>query len=85
MLILAFDVSAQVPPSSWYGTILKGTINFSPQTTWLELVVWFAYVVPVMFLFVRMVRPSAPAPAAAPVVREQAEATAGITQTVAGS
>lgn len=60
---LAFDVSEQIPPSSWYGTLLKGTINFSPQTTWLELVAWFAYFVPVMFLFVRMVRtPSAPAP-----------------------
>ena len=28
---LAFDVSAQVPPSSWYGTLLKGTVNFSPR------------------------------------------------------
>ena len=24
----AFDVSAQVPPGSWYGTLLRGTINF---------------------------------------------------------
>ena len=27
---LAFDVSEQIPPSSWLGTILKGTLNFSP-------------------------------------------------------
>ena len=53
---LAFDVSAQVPPASWYGTLLKGTINFSPRTTWLELIAWFAYLVPVLFLFVRSVR-----------------------------
>ena len=31
---LAWDVSAQVPTSSWYGSVLKGTVNFSPQTTW---------------------------------------------------
>ncbi|HOT34397.1 MAG TPA: FTR1 family protein, partial [Rhodoglobus sp.] len=31
---LAFDVTAFVPPDSWYGTLLKGTLNFSPATTW---------------------------------------------------
>ncbi len=54
---LAFDVSSAIPPSSWYGTLLKGTINFSPSTTWLQLVAWFAYVVPVLTLFVLAVRP----------------------------
>lgn len=48
---IAFDVSAQVPPSSWYATLLKGTINFSPRTTVLETVAWLAYLVPVMTLF----------------------------------
>jgi high-affinity iron transporter len=50
---LAFDISAQVPPSSWYGTVLKGTINLSPQTTVLQAIVWTAYIVPVMYLFLR--------------------------------
>ena len=27
---LAFDVSAAIPPDSWYGTLLKGVLNFSP-------------------------------------------------------
>ncbi len=58
---LAFDVSSVVPPSSWYGTLLKGTINFSPQTTWFELVAWFAYIVPVLTLFVLAVRSNRPA------------------------
>lgn len=49
---LAFDVSGVIPPGSWYGTLLKGTVNFSPATTWIELVVWLAYVVPTMTLFV---------------------------------
>lgn len=50
---LAFDVSAVVPPGSWYGALLKGTVNFSPETTWLQAIVWVAYVVPVMTLFIR--------------------------------
>jgi len=57
---LAFDVSAQIPPSSWYGTLLKGTLNFSPATTVLQALVWVAYVVPVGLLFLR---PSRPVPA----------------------
>ena len=60
---IAFDVSAQVPPDSWYGTVLKGTVNFNPVTTWLQLVVWTAYLVPVLYLFFRTVRkPSTPPP-----------------------
>jgi high-affinity iron transporter len=50
---LAFDVSAAVPPSSWYGTLLKGTLNFSPATTWFEAAAWLLYVPPVMYLYLR--------------------------------
>lgn len=59
----AFDVSAAIPPDSWYGTLLKGTINFSPATTVLQAVVWVAYIVPVGFLFLRPARATAQAPA----------------------
>lgn len=48
---LAFDVSAYVPTSSWYGALLKGIFNFSPQTTVLEAAVWVAYVAIVLTLF----------------------------------
>ncbi len=58
---LAFDVSAQVPPSSWYGTVLKGTLNFTPATTWLQAVAWVAYVTPVAVLYFRPQRSTAPA------------------------
>jgi high-affinity iron transporter len=54
--VLAFDVSAVIPPDSWYGTLLKGTVNFSPATTWLQAIVWCAYVVPVMTVFIRTLR-----------------------------
>ena len=62
---LAFDVSHVIPPTSWYGTLLKGVFNFSPATTWLEATVWVLYVVPVMTFFVRTAwaRPRAGTPA----------------------
>jgi high-affinity iron transporter len=58
---LAFDVSAVIPPDSWYGTFLKGTVNFSPATTWLQAIVWCAYVIPVMTIFIRTIRRQRPA------------------------
>lgn len=53
---LAFDVSAVIPPDSWYGTLLKGTVNFSPATTWLEAAAWLAYAIPVLTIFVHVLR-----------------------------
>jgi high-affinity iron transporter len=51
---LAFDVSAQVPPGSIHGSLLKGIFNFSPATTVLEALAWLAYVIPTMYFYVRM-------------------------------
>lgn len=62
---LAFDVSGTIAPDSWYGTLLKGVLNFSPASTWLEVVAWLAYVVPVLALFLRPARRTAPAAPAA--------------------
>ena len=63
---LAFDVSGAIPPGSFVGTILKGTLNFSPATTWLEAIVWVVYVVVTMTLFFRQIgRSQHPAPAPA--------------------
>jgi high-affinity iron transporter len=70
---LAFDISAQVPPSSWYGTLLKGTLNFSPATTWLQLLAYIGYLVPVMWLFLR--RSPSPARQAPSAVTASALAT----------
>jgi high-affinity iron transporter len=50
---LAFDVTAAVPPSSWYGTLLKGTLNFSPATTWFEAGAWLLYVPAVTYFYLR--------------------------------
>lgn len=48
---LAFDVTAIIPPTSWYGTLLRGTLNFTPETTWAQAISWVIYTVPVLVLF----------------------------------
>ncbi len=58
---LAFDVSGVVDPGSWYAALLKGTLNFTPQTTVLQAVAWVLYVGIVLTLFLRQSRPAAPA------------------------
>jgi high-affinity iron transporter len=63
---LAFDVSAAIPPTGVLGTLLKGVFNFSPATTWLQAIAWFAYVIPTMILFIRLVWGAAPPPARVP-------------------
>jgi hypothetical protein len=63
---LAFDVSAAIPPDSWYGVLLKGVFNFSPQTTVLQAVVWVIYVGVVLTLFLRPQRSTSTAPAPPP-------------------
>lgn len=50
---LAFDISETVPPTSWYGTVLKGIFNFNPAPTVVELIAWLVYLIPVMFLYLR--------------------------------
>jgi high-affinity iron transporter len=68
---LAFDVSAAVPPTSWYGTLLKGVFNFSPATTVLEAAAWLLYFIPTLSIFLYQKRRRTPAapprPAAEPI------------------
>ena len=48
---IALDVSSTIPPDSWYGTVLKGAINFTPAPSVLQVVAWVSYVIPIMVLF----------------------------------
>lgn len=60
---LAFDVSEQIPPSSWYATVLRGVFNFTPATTVAQAIAWWAYIIPVMTIFLlgnRQARPATP-------------------------
>jgi high-affinity iron transporter len=65
----AFDVSSTIDPSSWVGTLLKGTFNFQPDPTWLQVAAWLLYVVPTLVVFLLRVRTPAPTggPAATPI------------------
>ena len=54
---LAFDVSAVIIPGSILATLLKGLLNISPAMTVLEVVAWFAYLVPTMILYFRAAKP----------------------------
>ncbi|TNC36455.1 FTR1 family protein [Mumia zhuanghuii] len=51
-----FDVSGTIDVTSWYGAVLKGIFNFSPQTTKLEGLAWVLYLVPTMTVFLLTMR-----------------------------
>lgn len=57
-----FDISSTIPPDSWYGTLLKGTINFQPDPSWLQVIGWVCYLVPVLWLYLRKPKPIAAKP-----------------------
>lgn len=50
----AFDLSAIVPPTSWYGSVLGGLFNFTPAPTWAQFVAWALYLVITLVCFVRV-------------------------------
>jgi high-affinity iron transporter len=62
----AYDISAIIPASSWYGTLAAGILNFNPSPTWLQVIGWLAYLVIVGYFYVRQHRSSAHAAPAKP-------------------
>ncbi len=52
----AFSLAHLVPPTSWYGALLGGIFNFTPEPTWAQFAVWAGYIVIVGALFVRQIR-----------------------------
>jgi high-affinity iron transporter len=73
----AFDVSSVIPPTSWYGTLLQGLVNFTPRPTYLQSAVWIVFLAVVLPLFLRTARrrPRTVAPAVSPTINP-AESTA---------
>ena len=61
---LAFDATAHYDAGSWYGTILGGILNVRPDPTVLQFVAWLAYLVIVLFLFLRPAAATSRAPEA---------------------
>lgn len=58
----AFDISAVLPPESWWGVLLAGGLGIVAQPTWAQVLVWIAYLAVVGTLFLARQRPSRPAP-----------------------
>lgn len=49
----AFDLSDQISPDSFLAALLKGTVGFVPQMSWLEVTAWFIYMALVIPPFTR--------------------------------
>ncbi|MER7844047.1 iron uptake transporter permease EfeU [Kitasatospora sp. NPDC096077] len=60
----AFDLSGHLDASSWYATLLQGTLNLTVTMTVLQVVGYIAYLGIVMTLFIEGVRGGRTAPAA---------------------
>jgi len=58
----AFSLAHLVPATSWYGSLLAGIFNFTPEPTWAQFIAWLAYIVVTSIVFLRLSR-RAPRPA----------------------
>ena len=83
---VALDISSWYSADAWYGSLIRGIFNFTPTLTVLQVVVWFAYLVPVMVLFFRPgreVRNSSAQPSVVePPAAEKSTTTRPLSETV---
>jgi len=79
---VALNISSWYSADAWYGSLLRGIFNFTPTLTVLQVVVWFAYLIPVMVLFFRPSGPSRQLPA--PASTEKSTSTRPLSETVTG-
>ncbi|MFG3223701.1 iron uptake transporter permease EfeU [Kitasatospora sp. NPDC048194] len=75
----AFDLSGHLDASSWYATLVQGTLNLTVTMTVLQVVGYVAYLSIVMTLFVEGIRGGKAAPAAAATGKAAAGKPAGST------
>ena len=47
----AFNISSWYDESAWYGSLLRGLVNFRAEMSVLQVLAWFAYLIPTMILF----------------------------------
>jgi high-affinity iron transporter len=67
LTIRAFDITSWINWSSWYGEIIHGVFNITPNPTVLQFAVWLAYLTVVLIVFLRPVNTGpSPRPSAVP-------------------
>jgi high-affinity iron transporter len=49
----SYDLSGVITKDSWLETLLRGTMSFKTAPTMLETLIWFAYVIPVSYLYLK--------------------------------
>lgn len=57
----ALSLGGVIPATSWYGSLLAGLVNFTPEPTWLQLTAWACYLIVTIPLFLRVSRRREPA------------------------
>jgi high-affinity iron transporter len=57
----AFNVSEAVPSDSWYGVLLRGTIGFTPEMSWVQVIGWVLYVALTLSVFLVRMKEKTPA------------------------
>lgn len=60
---IAFDLTGSISPDSVVGTMMRGLLSIRPIMTVLEVAAYLVYLIPVMWLFLRISRPAGKAPA----------------------
>ena len=68
----AYSLSPLIPPTSWYGALLGGIFNFTPEPTWAQVIGWAGYAIVVGLLFARVIRANAATPRPAAPLAEGA-------------
>lgn len=57
----AFNVSAVIAPDTWYAVLLRGTIGFTPEMAWGQIIGWALYVGITLTVFLRQMNAKTPA------------------------
>jgi len=73
---IAFDVSGALPYDSVQYTLVHGLLSVRTVPSWLEVFAWFAYLIPVLVLFLRTIKMPARPPAATPATSANTENSA---------
>ncbi|MHA2787802.1 iron uptake transporter permease EfeU [Corynebacterium sp. S7] len=52
----AWDLSSSIAPDGFFAALAKGTVGWTPRMTWLEVTIWFIFIVVAFALFIAKAR-----------------------------